>query len=144
MKLISVMPATNFSSERRSTMTQERLNHLMLLHIHKDIMIQFSFLMLQIDLLVTQEKDFWKVLMCSYHLLLFLSSIIIPIIYYYSYHLLLFLSSIIIPIIYYYSYHLLLFLSSIIIPIIYYYSYHLLLFLSSITILIIYYYSHHL
>ena len=49
MKLITVMPATNASSERsfsairrlksylRSTMTQERLNHLMMLHIHKDI-----------------------------------------------------------------------------------------------------------
>ncbi len=47
-KLILVMPATNASSERsfsalrrvknylRSTMTQSRLNHLMLLHIHKE------------------------------------------------------------------------------------------------------------
>ena len=49
MKLILVMPATNASSEcsfsamRRvksylqSTMTQERLNHLMILHIHKEL-----------------------------------------------------------------------------------------------------------
>ena len=49
MKLILVMPATNASSERafsamrrvksylRSSMTQERLNHLMLLHVHKDL-----------------------------------------------------------------------------------------------------------
>ncbi len=49
MKLITVMPATNSSSERsfsamrrvktylRSTMTQERLNYLMMLHIHKDM-----------------------------------------------------------------------------------------------------------
>ena len=49
MKLILVMPATNATSERsfsamrrvksylRSTMTQERLNHLMLLHVHKDL-----------------------------------------------------------------------------------------------------------
>ena len=49
MKLILVMPATNATSERsfsamrrlksylRSTMTQERLNHLMMLHIHKDL-----------------------------------------------------------------------------------------------------------
>lgn len=48
MQLILVMPATNASSERsfsalrrvksylRSTMLQERLNHLMLLHVHKD------------------------------------------------------------------------------------------------------------
>ena len=50
MKLICVMPATNSSSERsfsamrrvksylRSTMKQERLNHLMALHIHKDVL----------------------------------------------------------------------------------------------------------
>ena len=49
MKLIFVMPATNASSERsfsamqrvksylRSTMTQERLNHLMILHVHKEL-----------------------------------------------------------------------------------------------------------
>ena len=49
MKLILVMPATNASSERtfsamrrvksylRSTMTQERLNHLMILHVHKEL-----------------------------------------------------------------------------------------------------------
>ena len=49
MKLIMVMPATNASSERsfsamrrvksylRSTMKQERLNHLMLLHVHKEL-----------------------------------------------------------------------------------------------------------
>ena len=49
MKLILVMPATNATSERTfsamrhvksylpSTMTQERLNHLMLLHVHKDL-----------------------------------------------------------------------------------------------------------
>ena len=48
MKLILVMPATNASSERsfsalrrvksylRSTMTQERLNHLMVLLVHKE------------------------------------------------------------------------------------------------------------
>lgn len=48
MKLILVMPATNATSERsfsamrrvksylRSTMHQERLNHLMVLHVHKD------------------------------------------------------------------------------------------------------------
>ena len=48
MKLILVLPACNATSERsfsamrrvksylRSTMTQERLNHLMLLHVHKD------------------------------------------------------------------------------------------------------------
>lgn len=48
VKLILVMPATNATSERtfsalrrvktylRTTMTQERLNHLMLLHVHKD------------------------------------------------------------------------------------------------------------
>ena len=48
VKLILVMPATNASSERhfsalrrlksytRSTMTQERLNHLLTLHIHKE------------------------------------------------------------------------------------------------------------
>ena len=49
MKLILVMPATNVTSKRsfsamrrlksylRSTMTQERLNHLMMLHVHKDL-----------------------------------------------------------------------------------------------------------
>ena len=49
IKLIMVMPATNASSERsfsamrrvksylRSTMKQERLNHLMLLHVHKEL-----------------------------------------------------------------------------------------------------------
>lgn len=49
MKLILVMPATNATSERsfsamrrlksylRSTMTQERLNHLMVMHVHKDL-----------------------------------------------------------------------------------------------------------
>ena len=49
MKLIMVMPATNASSERsfsamrrvksylRSMMKQERLNHLMLLHVHKEL-----------------------------------------------------------------------------------------------------------
>ena len=49
MKLILVMPSTNASSERtfsamrrvksylRSTMTQERLNHLMILHVHKEL-----------------------------------------------------------------------------------------------------------
>ena len=48
LKLILVMPATNASSERsfsslrriktylRSTMTQNRLNHLLLLHVHKE------------------------------------------------------------------------------------------------------------
>ena len=48
MKLILVMPATNATSERafsglrrvktylRSTMSQRRLNHLMLLHVHKE------------------------------------------------------------------------------------------------------------
>ena len=47
-KLIIVMPATNSSSERsfsamrrvksylRSTMSQERLNNLMILHVHQD------------------------------------------------------------------------------------------------------------
>ena len=47
-QLLLVMPATNAESERafsslrrvksylRSTMSQERLNHLMVLHIHKD------------------------------------------------------------------------------------------------------------
>ena len=50
LKLVLIMPATNAASERsfstlrrlktylRNTMTQERLNHLMLLHVHKDIM----------------------------------------------------------------------------------------------------------
>ena len=49
MKLILVMPATNACSERsfsamrrlktylRSTMGQSRLNHLMILHVHKDL-----------------------------------------------------------------------------------------------------------
>ena len=49
MKLVLVMPATNASSERsfsalhrvksylRSTMSQQRLNNLMLLHVHKDL-----------------------------------------------------------------------------------------------------------
>ena len=48
MKLLLVMPATNATSERsfsamqrvksylRSTMGQERLNHLMTLHVHKE------------------------------------------------------------------------------------------------------------
>ena len=48
MQLIVVMPATNASSERsfsalrrvktylRATMKQDRLNYLMLLHVHKD------------------------------------------------------------------------------------------------------------
>ena len=48
LKLILVLPSTNAVSERsfsgmrrlkmylRTTMTQERLNHLLLLHIHKD------------------------------------------------------------------------------------------------------------
>ena len=48
MQLILVMPATNASSERsfsalrrvktylRATMKQDRLNYLMLLHVHKD------------------------------------------------------------------------------------------------------------
>ena len=47
VKLLLVMPATNAASERsfsavrrikeylRSTMSQQRLNHLMLLHVHK-------------------------------------------------------------------------------------------------------------
>ncbi len=49
MKLVLIMPATNASSEcsfsalrrvktyLRSTMRQERLNHLMILHVHRDI-----------------------------------------------------------------------------------------------------------
>ena len=49
MKLVLVIPVTNGSSERsfsamrrvksylRSTMSQERLNHLMILHVHKDL-----------------------------------------------------------------------------------------------------------
>ena len=49
LKIILVMPATNSTSERcfsalrrvktylRSTMTQQRLNNLMILHVHKDI-----------------------------------------------------------------------------------------------------------
>ena len=49
MKLLLVMPATNSTSERsfsamrrvksylRSTMGQERLNHLMILHVHKEL-----------------------------------------------------------------------------------------------------------
>lgn len=48
LRLVLVMPATNATSERtfsslrrvktylRSTMTQERLNHLLILHIHRD------------------------------------------------------------------------------------------------------------
>ena len=48
-KLLLTMPATNAESERsfsalrrvktwlRSTMTQQRLNHVMILHIHKDM-----------------------------------------------------------------------------------------------------------
>lgn len=48
MQLLLVMPATNASSERsfsalrrvkmylRATMTQEQLNHMMILHVHKD------------------------------------------------------------------------------------------------------------
>ncbi len=48
IKLILVMPATNATSERsfsalrrvktylRATMTQQRLNHLMLMHVHKE------------------------------------------------------------------------------------------------------------
>ena len=48
MQLILVMPATNASSERsfsalqrvktylRTTMTQERLNYLMIIHVHKE------------------------------------------------------------------------------------------------------------
>ena len=44
-KLLLVLPATNATSERsfsalpylRSTMTQARLNHLMVLHYHQDI-----------------------------------------------------------------------------------------------------------
>ena len=48
MKLLLVLPATNATSERsfsalrrvknylRSTMTQERLNNLMVLHVHKE------------------------------------------------------------------------------------------------------------
>ena len=53
-KLILVMPATNASSERcfsalrriktylHNTMSQERLNHVMLLHVHKDQTDQLS------------------------------------------------------------------------------------------------------
>ena len=49
MKLILVMPATNAMSERsfsalkrvktnlRSTMNQDRLNHYMILHVHKEL-----------------------------------------------------------------------------------------------------------
>ena len=49
VKLVLVMPATNATSERsfsalrrvknylRSTMTQQRLNNLLVLHVHKDI-----------------------------------------------------------------------------------------------------------
>ena len=49
MKLVMVMPATNSSSEQsfsamhrvksylRSTMTQERLNHVMILNVHKEL-----------------------------------------------------------------------------------------------------------
>lgn len=49
LKLVLIMPATNATSERsfsalrrvktylRNTMGQERLNHLMVLHVHKDI-----------------------------------------------------------------------------------------------------------
>ena len=49
MKLVCVMPATNSSSAMRrvksylrSTMTQERLNHLMILHVHKEIIDSIS------------------------------------------------------------------------------------------------------
>ena len=54
MQLILVMPATNATSERsfsalrrvknylRSTMTQQRLNNLMVLHVHKDITDQIE------------------------------------------------------------------------------------------------------
>ena len=49
LRLLLVMPATNATSERsfsalrriksylRSTMTQQRMNHLMVLHIHKEL-----------------------------------------------------------------------------------------------------------
>ena len=48
MKLVLVMPATNATSERssalkrvktylRSSMTQSRFNHLMILHVHKEM-----------------------------------------------------------------------------------------------------------
>ncbi len=49
MKLILIMPTTNSTSERsfsalrrlktylRNTMTQQRLNNLMVLHVHKDL-----------------------------------------------------------------------------------------------------------
>ena len=40
LKLILVMPASNATSEHsflRSTMSQDRLNHLMILHVHKEL-----------------------------------------------------------------------------------------------------------
>ena len=63
-KLLLVMPATNSTSERsfscmrhvksylRSTMTQERLNNLMILHVHKSIRTNSIYMILQMNLLV--------------------------------------------------------------------------------------------
>ena len=68
-KLLLVMPATNATSERsfsplcriksylHSTMNQERLNHLMILHIHREHTNKFKLLM-NLLLLMSTGKTF--------------------------------------------------------------------------------------
>ena len=68
LKLILVMPATNASSERsfsalrriktylRSTMSQARLNHIMSLHVHKEITDKIDLVKVANEFLSRRER----------------------------------------------------------------------------------------
>ena len=71
MKLLLVMPATNASSERsvstlrrikmylRTTMTQQCLNHLMLLHVNKEKTDALDLLQVGRDFVAGREGILW-------------------------------------------------------------------------------------
>ena len=79
VNLIVVTPATNTTSERtfsafrrlksylRTTMTQERLNHLMLLHFHKDKTDKLDLVCVANDFFLhgKKKKHIWKLLTSS-------------------------------------------------------------------------------
>lgn len=70
LNLILVMPATNATSERsfsalrrvktylRTTMTQERLNHLMVLHVHRESTDAMDLREIANDFVSYKEADF--------------------------------------------------------------------------------------
>ena len=85
--LLLVMPASNAMSERsfsalqriksylRLTMTQQRLNSLMILHVHKDRQILLILTMLQMNLLIGRKLGLVN-LMSNLYLCMYVASIL--------------------------------------------------------------------